>query len=295
MLTDLFAIMAPTLFATLAGWLWAKRGWEYPSAFVSKMVMMIGTPCLVVSAMSKVTLSSQLMADVALAFFAVLAVTALLGAIFLWLLRWDMRAFLPTLVFPNNGNMGLPLCLFAFGEAGLALGLGAFMVMLMAQLTLGLAWMAPHQAKQAWWRILLHPVVLAMVFSVVMLLAKITLPLWLANTTALLGGFAIPLMMITLGVSLARFSLRYWEKALWLSLFRVLGGALIGVGVCYGLNITGIARSVVVLQAAMPMAVMNYVLALEYNRRPDEVAAMVLLSTLLSFAFLPALIFWLRF
>jgi predicted permease len=192
--------------------------------------------------------------------------------------------------------MGLPICLFAIGQEGLALALAPFMVMVLAQFTLGLFIVAPAQGS-LWQRgvnIIRHPIILSMLVSVLLLTQHWVLPRWISNTVDVMGGFAIPLMMITLGVSLARFRLTLWVKTLLFSLLRVVGGALIGVLVCRWLHLAGNEAMVIIMQSAMPMAVMNYVLALEYNRKADEVAAMVLMSTLVGFVFLPLLIFWLK-
>ena len=133
--------------------------------------------------------------------------------------------------------------------------------------------------------IILHPIIISMVISVLLLTQHLTLPHWISNTVDVMGGFAIPLMMITLGVSLARFRLTLWAKTLFFSILRVVGGAAIGILICEWLNITGNEKTVITLQMAMPMAVMNYVIALEYDRKADEVAAMVLMSTLVGFWF----------
>jgi predicted permease len=45
-----------------------------------------------------------------------------------------------------------------------------------------------------------------------------------------------------------------------------------------------------VLQAAMPVAVFNYLLALKYKRSPQVIAGLVFCSTLLSFVSLPLVI-----
>lgn len=296
MLSELFAVMAPTLVGTLIGWIWAKKSIAFPADFISKIVMNIGTPCLFISVMSQVHVSADAMGTIALAFACVLGLMCLIGLIVIAVMKLDFRAYLPPLIFPNNGNLGLPICLFAIGQEGLALSLAPFMVMVLAQFTLGLFIVAPKEGNffQRCWRIIQHPIIISMVLSVLILTQQWTLPRWIGNTVDVMGGFAIPLMMITLGVSLARFRLTLWPKTLFFSVLRVFGGAGIGVLVCHWFNLTGAEAIVLILQSAMPMAVMNYVLALEYNRKPDEVAAMVLMSTLVAFAFLPILIYWLK-
>jgi predicted permease len=106
----------------------------------------------------------------------------------------------------------------------------------------------------------------------------------------LLGGIAIPLMTIALGVSLATLKIHFWKRSLLFSFLRVGGGLLFGFVVCELMGLTGVSRNIVLLQSAMPIAVFNYLLALRYDRHPEEVAAMVLVSTLVAFIGLPFLL-----
>jgi predicted permease len=216
----------------------------------------------------------------------------LLGWILLRAMKLEIASYLPPLIFPNNGNMGLPLCLFAYGQAGLALALGSFMVMLVATFTVGLV-LVTRSEGGLWARmaeITRQPVIYAMLIAVLLLVTDTELPRWIANTLDLLGGIAIPLMTIALGVSLATLEIRSWQRSLFFSLVRVGGGLMLGVLVCELMGLTGISRNVVLLQSAMPIAVFNYLLALRYQRHPEEVAAMVLVSTLVAFIGLPFLL-----
>jgi predicted permease len=135
-----------------------------------------------------------------------------------------------------------------------------------------------------------QPVIYAMLIAVGLLVTHTALPRWIGNTVDLLGGIAIPLMTIALGVSLATLKIRALKRSLWFSLARVFGGLLLGYIVCLIMGLTGVSRSVVLLQSAMPIAVFNYLLALRYNRHPEEVAAMVLISTVIAFIGLPFLL-----
>lgn len=59
------------------------------------------------------------------------------------------------------------------------------------------------------------------------------------------------------------------------------------------LALEGVARGVVLIQSAMPVAVFNYLFAERFNRQPEAVAGMVVVSTTLSFFTIPALLLWL--
>lgn len=291
MLAQLAAIMAPLFICTAIGIGWVRIGAEYPADFVSRAVMNIATPCLIISVMAKVTLEPAIMGQVALAAVLVLAGMLVLGSLIIRWLKLEVSTYLPPLLFPNNGNMGLPLCLFAFGQTGLALALASFMVMMLSTFTLGIMLFSRAEGFAGRLKSLARqPVLYSMVIAVFVLLTDTELPLWVANTVDLLAGFAIPLMMITLGVSLARLKLTGWKRSLGFSFLRVLGGLALGGLAAWILDLEGIALGVVLLQAAMPVAIFNYLLALRYERNPQEVAATILMSTLLAFLVLPLLL-----
>lgn len=105
---------------------WGRSPTPYAAEFVSRAVMNIGAPCLVVSAISQAEISGQGFAQVALAASLIFIGTAALAVLVIRYSGGDVRSLLSPVVFPNNGNMGLPLCLFAFGEEGLALALAFF-------------------------------------------------------------------------------------------------------------------------------------------------------------------------
>ncbi|WP_341936449.1 AEC family transporter [Marinimicrobium sp. C2-29] len=291
MIAELLAIMAPLFIGTAIGYIWVRTGTDYPSDFVTRAVMNIATPCLIVSVMARVEVEPRIMGGVALAAGLVLVGMLVLGYLITRWFKLEPVNYLPSLLFPNNGNLGLPLCLFAFGETGLALALASFMVMMLSTFTLGIMLVSRAEGvNERFGALAKQPVLYAMVLAVVLLLTDTPLPLWLGNTVDLLGGFAIPLMIMTLGVSLARLKLVAWKRSLGFSLLRVLGGMVLGYGAARLVGLEGEALGVAVLQAAMPVAIFNYLLALRYDRRPQEVAGMVLISTLVAFIVLPILL-----
>ncbi|WP_331346573.1 AEC family transporter [Cellvibrio sp. UBA7661] len=292
MLSELLAILAPIVISVGAGFIWGKTGTGFPSDFISRIVMNIGSPCLIVSVMAKVEVQPEVMGQVALATALTMTAMGLFGWLLLRWMKLEIATYLPPLVFPNNGNMGLPLCLFAYGQTGLALALGSFMVMMVATFTVGLLIVANSEGGifKRMESIAKQPVIYAMAIAVILLITDTDLPRWISNTLDLLGGIAIPLMTIALGVSLATLKIHSWKRSLLFSVLRVGGGLLLGFIACELMGLTGVSRNVVLLQSAMPIAVFNYLLALRYGHKPEEVAAMVVVSTLLAFIGLPFLL-----
>lgn len=290
MLAELFAVIAPIVVCAGVGYVWARCGEPFPAAFVSALVSRIGAPCLIVSTLTEVDVSPRLLSDVAIAVALVLAATGA-GA---WLLcraaGLERRSMVAPLVFPNTGNMGLPLALFAFGEQGLAIALAIFLLISFAHFTLGVALVS---GTSPWRSALGSPIVWAGVISIALVLLQWPLPRWLANSVGLLGDFSIPLMLMTLGVSLAQLRVSDLRRSLALGAARLVLGLAVGVGVSALLGLEGVMRSVVILQSAMPVAVFNYLLAHRYQAQPQAVAGMVVTSTVLAFAGLPLLLWWL--
>lgn len=289
----LLPILAPVFIATAIGFIWARSGADYPSDFIGRLVMTVGTPCLIVSSMASTEVELASISRVALAAALVLGTTGLLGYCLLRIKGLDVATYLPPMVLPNNGNMGLPVCLFAFGEHGLALALGYFLVMILITFTVGLAVVAGgHGPKAMCKAVLSQPVLWAMLVAVGLLLSDTPVPLWLANTLDLLGGFAIPLMMITLGVSLGRLKVKKLKRSVSFSALRIGGGLAVAYLVVGALGLSGTERGVVLLQSAMPVAVFTYILSLRYERDYQEVAAMVVTSTAMAFITLPLVLAW---
>ena len=286
---ELFAILAPVFILSGAGYYWARTGRPFDSEMVMAIVTNLATPCLIFATLSRLSVSPAAFAEVALAAVLCGIGFALIGLGVLAVLKLPAHSYLPALMFPNTGNLGLPLCLFAFGEAGLALAIAVFTVNSVAQFTLGAALASGEWSVR---RLLHTPIVYAIVAALAFMLTGTRSPDWLHNTTSLMGGVAIPLMVTALGVSLAQLRVDRLPRALTLSAVRLLGGFAVGLAVAEALGLDGIARGVMIIQASMPTAVFNYLFAQRFRREPADIAGMVVITTLLTFALLPALLLY---
>ena len=289
---QIFTVLFPVILCAFLGALWARSGQRYDSDFVSRLVLNIGAPALILSTLSQVAIDPSLFADIAIACVLVSLTMALLGFVIPRLLGDDVRTYLPSFVFPNVGNMGLPVCMFAFGEQGLALALIFFMVLSVAHFPVGIL-MAGGREAGGLMGIIKMPILYVIALAVLLMMSGAVLPDFLNNAVSLIGAMTIPLMLITLGVSLYSLKVSGWGKALLYSLIRILGGLSAGFLVVWWLDIEGVARSVVLIQSSMPVAVFNYLFAVRFDRQPDAVAGLVVVSTLLSFVSLPILLSWL--
>ncbi|MCK5165789.1 MAG: AEC family transporter [Rhodospirillaceae bacterium] len=290
MLYQLFTIVVPVFVCASIGFFWAKSGRHYDTEMVTSLVSAIGVPALVLSTLLTVDINISALAQMAGATFGFLALMATAGFILLKTMGYSVRAFLPALVFPNTGNVGIPLALFAFGAEGMALAVAYFSVCIVLQFTAVVAISSGSASPKSLLRV---PTLYAVALAIFIITTGIKLPEWAINTFDLLGGFAIPLMLITLGISLARLHISTFGKTLLISSFRLIVGFGISLALAEVMGLEGVMRGVLILQSTLPVAVFNYLFAQKYNTDPETVAGAVVLSTIMSFASLPLLLWFL--
>jgi predicted permease len=289
MLYSIFSIIAPVFICALIGYTWVKKGVPFETGFVSTLVMNVGAPCLIFSTFMDIELSRSAFLTMAGAALITMVIFALVGYVVLKAFELDQRCYLPGQIFANVGNMGLPLCLLAFGDEGLALGLTYFTVNIMFGFTVG---MAISSGKLSFSELMRNPMFWTVIVTVTLMFAGVKSPEWLYNTTNLIGGLTIPLMLIALGVSLGRFKITSFRRSISLSILRLGLGFVTGNAIAMLMGMEGAARGILIIECTMPIAVFAYLFALRYDRQPEEVAATVVISTLMSFVMLPALLWY---
>lgn len=291
MILDILEIVAPVFLCAGVGYGWKRARQPFDAALVTRLVSMIAAPCLIFSTLVGIErMAGEILEMVAAAVAAVAGFTVL-SALALKALGLPLRTYLAALIFPNAGNMGLPLCLFAFGDEGLALGIGYFAVTATLNLTIG-NWF--YSGATTPWRALKTPIPYAVALGLVLMATGTAPPDFLLKTTKLLGGIAIPMMMLSLGVSLAELGVSRPGRTLLLAALRFSTGLAIGYLIALAFGFEGAQRGVVMIQSAMPVAVFNYLFASLYKRNPEEIASLVLISSALGFASLPLLVYLAR-
>ncbi|RTE66329.1 AEC family transporter [Amphritea opalescens] len=289
MFSVIFSILMPVFVCVGIGYGWSKSGKDFDTSLVTAIVTYFATPCLVFYALAKVELQPSYLSDMGLAAITAITAFSLIGAGVLALFKLPQRAFLQALTWPNVGNIGLPLCMLAFGEEGLALAVTFFTVYVVVQMTLGVAFVSGSFSLKS---LLKMPIIPATAFAAVFLFSDLSVPDWLFNTTKLIGDLTIPLMLFTLGVSLASLKIGSLKVAFGLSVLRLLMGFGVGLGIVWMMGLTGPAAGVIILQCSMPAAVFCYLFAQLYDQRPEEVAGFVIVSTFMGFVTLPALLWY---
>ncbi|MCR4377938.1 MAG: AEC family transporter [Rhodospirillales bacterium] len=289
MFEQLVSIIAPVLICAVIGYVWALRGRPFNTEMVTHLVTAVGVPCLVFTTLVNVDIDLDTLGLMAGASVGAVGAMALVGVVVLKLWGKSIQAFLPSVVFPNTGNMGLPLALLAFGDEGMALAVAFFTVCIIFQFTLGVALSAGVMSVQALLRV---PTIYAMAFALIFKATGTAVPAWAGNTIQILSGFTIPLMLITLGISLQQLKVGQFFTSGVVAALRLCLGFAVALGVGWIFDFEGTMLGVLVLQSTMPVAVFNYLFAQRYNTEPEAVAGAVVLSTVISFATLPMLMWF---
>ncbi|MCK2184320.1 AEC family transporter [Halomonas getboli] len=290
MFAELFAVMAPVIAGAALGFGWVRLGHEYPVAFVTRLVFNIGTPSLVLASLAGADIDANSFGRTMLATALVLIAMGAATLVSARLLRRDWRVLLAPMMYPNTGNMGLPVVLYAFGEAGFAFGITVMVTVSLFQFTLGTMMSSRGNPLKS---LAKTPTVYAILIALSLLLTDTALPPWIANSVDLISGFTVPLMLITLGVSLANIQVRNLRSGLGFCLLRLPLAAGLAWGIGALLGLPPMAHAILVLQMSMPVAVFNYLFAQKARREPEYVASLVFCSTLLSLLYLPLLLAWL--
>jgi predicted permease len=287
---ELLSVVAPVFIVALVGLAWARSGAHFDEVSISRLVLNVGVPCLLFRSLTTLDVSPFELLQMAALTVGVMALFAFGGFAVLRTMKLPAHTFLGPLIFSNSGNVGVPICLFAFGEPGLALGMTYFAVSATFHVSLG----GPLFAGSfSWWPFLRSPLTWAVAITVPVVATGVAVPIWIARTTELLGDIAIPLMLLTLGVSLSKMHPASLGRSLALAFVRFALGLVAGLLLTTLLGVDGLTRKVLILQAAMPVGVLNYLFAHRYGRSPEQVASLVLVSTLLSLLTIPLLLAWL--
>jgi predicted permease len=286
-IAEVAAVLAPVFVLAAIGYGWRLTGTPFDMPFVTHLIMYVAGPCLVFTSLSQLTLPLAQFSEMVGAIIVVTLGVAAASALLIKLLGLPQRSFLPALTLGNTGNLGLPLCLFAFGQEGLGLAVAIYVTNSLLQFTF-----VPllHARVSAVRTLFSTPMLYGAVAGLAVEISDVHVPEWLANTLGALGDLLIPLMLMALGNTIGGLKANNLPRAVGLGAARLVISFSVAVGVSFALGLSGVAQGVLVLQGAMPAAVFSYLFAARYERDADDIAGIVLMSTLLGALTLPLLV-----
>ena len=288
----LFEVLFPVFFVIGIGYYLGKKNPKINTAFITSFAANIGTPAMIIYSLNPVNISFDVFKDYFWYYFIAIAAFSLVGIIILYLQNTkDIIRELPPLAMPNTGNMGLPICLFAYGSEGLGVSAAISALIILSHFTFGVFLAA---RKLSFDVIVKSPPFYAIIIAVFLLYYDFELPGFVENTTFLLMYATIFLILMSLGIALTRLKVFSINKAIFSSFGRVIFGPIIGYLLILYFDLEGFAAGVLLIQCSMPSAVLNYLVASIYSPKKivDSVASTIVVSTLMSFITIPIVVFF---
>jgi predicted permease len=287
----LIDVIFPVFFVIGIGFYLGKKDPNINTDLITNFAANIGSPAMIFYSITTTGVTLSIFLEYFVYSLIIISAFSIIGILFLIILQKDYISELPPLILPNTGNIGLPLCLFAYGTAGLGVASAIASVVILLHFTIGVL-----LAKKSFsLKILIKNMpIYGILVSILFLYFEWDVPGYVENTTFLLTYATIFLILMSLGIALAKLKVVSWTHASILGAVRVIIGPLIGFGLIKFLNLDGFAAGVLLIQSCMPSAVLTYLVGSMYSERKvvDSVASVIVTSTVMSFITIPVVVYY---
>lgn len=274
----LIPILFPIFCLIAVGFVYAKF-FAVDTQASNRMNMDIFLPALLIDALSRKTFS---LLDYQMLLIASLLVVLLTGVV-AWLFsarfKLSKPMFVPSMMFNNCGNMGLPLAVLAFGDDALSAAVVLFLGSNLLHFTVGIYIVG---GRISWWNLLKMPVNIATIIGLTISFSQYEIPDFIHQPIEMLGQIAIPLMLVTLGIRMSSVDLSTWRIGLLGAITCPLFSVIVAFLLLLILPLEPSHQAQLLLFATLPPAVLNFMFAEKYNKYQNEVASMVIVGNAIS-------------
>tara|TARA_B110000027_G_C16080513_1_gene283458 strand:+ start:440 stop:1339 length:900 start_codon:yes stop_codon:yes gene_type:complete len=287
----LFEVLFPVFCIVAIGIFLGKKNPNFDTSFITTYSGNFGTPALVIFALTAGGVTFDIFKEFFIYAIILLTSFGIVGLIFLTLMKKDYIRELPTFILPNTGNMGIPICLFAYGELGMGMAAAISSLVVLLHFTLNI-----FLAKRAFdfKTIFKSPAFYAVIITVLLLYFEQPIPQFVMNTVMLLAYGMIVMILMSLGVALTQMKVFSFQDAMITSTGRVIVGPIIGFVVIKIFNLSGVSAGVVLIQSSMPSAILCYLVASMYSPKEivDNISSTIVVSTIMSLVTIPITLFF---
>ncbi|MDC0433674.1 AEC family transporter [Pelagibacteraceae bacterium] len=287
----LIDVLFPVFFVIGVGYYLGKKNPNINTDFITTFAGNVGTPAMIFYTITTTGVTLNVFTEYFIYALIIIGGFSLVGILFLLILKKDFISELPPLILPNTGNMGIPICLFAYGTAGLGVASAIASVVILLHFTIGVLLAKKSFSLEI---LIKNMPIYGIIISVIFLYFEWDVPGYLENTTFLLTYATIFLVLMSLGIALSRLKVVSWTHASILGAVRVIIGPVIGFGLIKFLNLNGFAAGVLLIQSCMPSAVLTYLVGSMYSEKKvvDSVASVIVTSTIMSFITIPIVVYY---
>lgn len=283
LLLRIIEVIVPVFFTVALGFVYARRHKPDMKTF-NHVALDVCVPLLTYSALASSSFHLQEHSVLLLGGALTVLGAGLLALPLARLSGTQPRTLVPVVMFNNCGNMGLPLALLAFGSQNMGPAVALFAISSLLHFSLG-ARITSASARTR--DLLLSPLMLATMLGFASAYTGLRPPEVVITSMRLLGDASLALMLFTLGTRLTALNLASVATGVLGAVARPLLGLAVALPLAWALDLQGVARSQLLLFAALPPAVLQFILAERFNQEPEKVAAMVLLGNALALVFVP--------
>ena len=282
LITKLFDVLFPVFLIIGIGYWYGKKDPKFDTKFITTFAGNFGLPAIIFYSLTTTNISIELFLRFSYYITLYVLIFSIIGLIILKILNKDIYRLLPPLILPNTGNMGMPLCLFAYGKIGLAIATAITAMILVFHFSLNILLSSKKFSIKP---LLKCTPVYALLISLIFVYYEIPAPKFLENATFLIGYSTIFLVLMSLGVALSKLKVFAVKETLIYSFIRVIIGPIIGLAFVKFFNLSGIEAGVMFIQASMPSAVLTFLISEIYSPKKisNSIASTVALSTFMSF------------
>ena len=283
MIERILGIILPVFVVIVVGYLYARRV-KPDMAQVNRISMTILGPALIFSALASKEFDIRENVLLMLGSVGVVLGSGLLAWPVARMMKVDYRTLVPTAMFNNCGNMGLPLAVLAFGQGGFSAMVALFTISNLLQFTVGVRLIDHHARLGAFLR---NPMLWATVVGFVFAIAHPPLPGWVYFGIKMVGDALIPMMLLSLGVRLYEVRWDDWRLGVIGGILCPVTGIVMALVLAPLLGLSELQRGLLILFGALPPAVLNFMVAEQFKQEPAKVASIVLIGNVLSVIFIP--------
>ena len=290
LLGKLFEVLFPVFLIIGIGYWYGKKDPKFDTKFITAFAGNFGLPSIIFYSLTTTSINIELFLRFSYYITLYVFIFSIIGLIILKIMNKDIYRLLPPLILPNTGNMGMPLCLFAYGKIGLAIATSITAIILIFHFSINIL----LASKKLSIKPLLKCIpVYALLISLIFVYYEIPAPKFLENSTFLIGYSTIFLILMSLGVALSKLTVFDVKETLIYSFIRVVIGPIVGLAFVKFFNLSGVEAGVMFIQASMPSAVLTFLISEIYAPKKISVsiASTVALSTFLSFFTLIVVVF----
>jgi len=290
LLIKLFEVLFPVFLTIGIGYWYGEKNPKFDTKFITKFAGNIGLPCIIFYSLTISGIDIDLFIKFSYYTILYVGIFSIIGVMVIKFFKKDIYRLLPPLILPNTGNMGMPLCLFAYGTVGLSIATAITSVILIFHFSLGILLASRKFSIKP---LLKCTPIYALIFSLFFVYYKIPAPKFLENATFLIGYSTIFLVLMSLGVTLSRLKVLSLKETFVYSIVRVVLGPIVGFLFVKVFNLSGVEAGVMFIQASTPSAILTYLVGKIYSPKKisDSIASTVALSTFLSFFTLTIVVF----